>query len=331
MSSTTNTATNGRSLNGVISISDGVATLENGNLACNDINSSTINTTTLSTDNLTCKGTFLSNTNGSYTIPTATTSITGSLISYNNSSGNGETDFTNYGSTYNILLQGFRFWNVNSTQTLNNLAIINNTQTYFKSQLVGCTAETPLNTTSIVNKSYCDNNFIDFNTDQTISGTKRFNNFFCTALNITPTLGGTGNKQQVYVSGTSLEIVALFNNNFYRFYTKDGASTQTNPLSISSASTTITNSLVSNNLTADVVSGTQNIYTTNTTGIINIDATYAGNNDLEVTVYDAYGKIIFQENNSKTIDLTEFSNGIYYLLCKPENYNVISKKIILIK
>ena len=63
MSSTTNTAINSRSMNGVISISDGVATLENGDLDCDDINSSSINTTTLSTNNLTCKDTFLSNTN----------------------------------------------------------------------------------------------------------------------------------------------------------------------------------------------------------------------------------------------------------------------------
>jgi hypothetical protein len=75
---------------------------------------------------------------------------------------------------------------------------------------------------------------------------------------------------QFYVSGTSLEIVAIFNNNFYRFYCRDGASTQTNPLSISSASTIITNSLVSNNLTADLVTGTQNIYTNNISGNINI-------------------------------------------------------------
>ena len=37
MSSTTNTAINSRSMNGVISISDGVATLENGDLDCDDI------------------------------------------------------------------------------------------------------------------------------------------------------------------------------------------------------------------------------------------------------------------------------------------------------
>ena len=46
MSSTTNIAVNSRSMNGVITLSDGVATLENGDLNCDDINSSTLNTNT---------------------------------------------------------------------------------------------------------------------------------------------------------------------------------------------------------------------------------------------------------------------------------------------
>ncbi len=270
MATISNVATNGRSLNGILSLTDGFATLESGNLDCNDINSSSINTTTLSTNNLTCKGTFLSNTNGTYLIPTATTSITGSLISYNNTNGNGETDFTNYGSTYNTLLQGFRFWNVNSTQTLTNLAIIDNTQTYFKSQLVGCTAETPLNNTSIVNKSYVDNNFVNFTSDQTITGTKRFNTIFTGDHSYRDVGSPFTNRLQSYLSGTSFVFTPIFNSNSYRFYTRDGASTETFPLTINSASTTITNSLITNNLTADNIIGTQNIYTTNTGGIINI-------------------------------------------------------------
>jgi hypothetical protein len=37
MSSTTNTAINSRSMNGIITITDGIATLENGDLDCDDI------------------------------------------------------------------------------------------------------------------------------------------------------------------------------------------------------------------------------------------------------------------------------------------------------
>ena len=272
----TNILINSRSMNGIITISDGTATLENGDLvcddvSCDDVNSSNIITNNITTNVLTCQGSFRSNIIGPYTIPTLTSSEYGSLISYGNTSGNGATDFTNFQSTYTSTKGGFNFWNKSTTQTLTNLGIIDNTQTYFKSQLIGCTAETPLNPTSIVNKTYTDSNFIDFTTDQTIlASNKRFNGLFCTGLSITPTLGGTGNRQQIYISGTSLEIVGLFNNNIYSFYTRDGASTQTNPVRINSASTTITNNLTTNNLTADVVTGTQNIYTTNTTGTINI-------------------------------------------------------------
>jgi len=178
MSSATNIPINSRTLSGVILISDGVATLENGDLNCDDVISNTVSTGNMTTNNLTCKGELRTNTNGPYLIPTATTSITGSLISYGNVLNTGATDITNYGSTYNLLKQGFYFNNINSTQTLTNLAIIDNSQTYFKSQLTGCTAETPLNPTSVVNKSYVDNNFVDRtnNLTQSINGVKTFTN-----------------------------------------------------------------------------------------------------------------------------------------------------------
>ena len=113
----TNILINSRSMNGIITISDGSATLENGDLTCDDINSSTINSGIF-----TCQGEFRSNLVGPYTIPTLVSSDYGSLISYGNTSGNGATDFTNYQSTYNITKGGFNFWNKSSTQTLINLA-----------------------------------------------------------------------------------------------------------------------------------------------------------------------------------------------------------------
>ena len=93
----TNILTKGRSMNGITSISDGSATLENGDLTCDDINSSKINSGIF-----TCQGEFRSNLVGPYTIPTLVSSDYGLLISYGNTSGNGATDFTNYQSTYDI-------------------------------------------------------------------------------------------------------------------------------------------------------------------------------------------------------------------------------------
>jgi len=232
---TTNIAVNSRSMNGIILLSDGNGTeISEGNITTNDINSSTITTNTLSSNSMTCLGVFRSNTNGQYSVPTLVSSQTGSLISYGNTSNSGATDFTNYGSTYNTLLQGFRFWNLNSTQTLFNLAIIDNTQTYFKSQLVGCTAETPLNSTSIVNKTYADSNFMfkTGNIAESINGFKTFNS----------RVDFNGGTAIIVGTGTT-----LFN-----------------------GVVTFGSTLTTNNLTADNITGTQNIFTNNTTGIINI-------------------------------------------------------------
>ena len=46
----TNILINSRSMNGIITISDGSATLENGDLSCDDVNSSTLTTGTINTN-----------------------------------------------------------------------------------------------------------------------------------------------------------------------------------------------------------------------------------------------------------------------------------------
>ena len=70
----TNILINSRSMNGIITISDCSATLENGDLNCDDINSSSLTTTALSTGIFTCRGEFRSNTICPYTIPTLVSS-----------------------------------------------------------------------------------------------------------------------------------------------------------------------------------------------------------------------------------------------------------------
>lgn len=183
MASSTNISINSRSMNSIITISDGTATLENGDLLCEDINSSSLTTGTINTNIFTCNGEFRSNLVGPYTIPSVVSTTKGSLISYGNTLNNGSTDFTNYQSTYTSTKGGFNFWNISSTQSLTNLGIIDNSQTYFKSQLIGCTAETPLNATSVANKSYIDNNFVRLINDQTVNGVKTFSSLpLCTVV-----------------------------------------------------------------------------------------------------------------------------------------------------
>lgn len=176
--SLTNIALNSRSMNGQIVLSDGVAIISEGNIDCEDINSASLNTDNINTNLLNVTGNLECNSAGPYNIPTSISSETGLLIGYGNATNSGATDFLNFQSTYTSTQGGFRFWNKSNTQTLTNLAIIDNTQTYFKSQLVGCLAESPVNPTSVVNKTYVDNNFVykTGSVTENINGLKTFTN-----------------------------------------------------------------------------------------------------------------------------------------------------------
>ena len=178
MSSSTNIALNSRSMNGIISISDGSAILENGQLVCSNVSANNISTSNFTTSSITCSGIFKSNTNGSYTIPTLIDNTVGSLISYSNTLNGGETDITNY-QGYNTGRGGFKLYNKSSTQTLTNLARIDNSETYFLSTLTGCFCETKDNGTndlSLASCQFCYNNFCNLTTAQTIAGLKTFPN-----------------------------------------------------------------------------------------------------------------------------------------------------------
>ena len=182
MSSSTNIALNSRSMNGIISISDGSAILENGQLVCSNVSANNISTSNFTTSSVTCSGIFKSNTNGSYTIPTLTDNTVGSLISYSNTLNGGETDITNYQGP-NTGTGGFKLYNKSSTQTLTNLAIIDNAQIYFSSALTGCNCETKpngTNTSALASCQFCYNNFCDKISTQTIGGLKTFSNSIIT-------------------------------------------------------------------------------------------------------------------------------------------------------
>jgi hypothetical protein len=253
MSSITNIALNSRSLNGIITLSDGNGTLiENGNIQTGDINSSSLTTGNITSNIFTCNGELRTNLVGPYVIPTIISSLMGSLISYGNTLNSGATDFTNFQSTYTSTKGGFNFWNKSSTQTLTNLAIIDNSQTYFKNQLIGCTAETPVNPTSIANKTYVDSNFVNLINQQVIAGNKIFNDTV-TILNdiiyrdILSTL--PVKELQTYLTGNILTYFPLFNLNIYTFITKNSSGTQKNALEITNADMTTNCNFISNQQT----------------------------------------------------------------------------------
>ena len=73
------------------------------------------------------------------------------------------------------------------------------------------------------------------------------------------------------------------------------------------------------------------IYPNPTKGIINLEWIVAENKNYEISILDSYGKLILKDENVKSIDISEYNNGIYILSIKPEYQNVINNKIILIK
>jgi len=74
-----------------------------------------------------------------------------------------------------------------------------------------------------------------------------------------------------------------------------------------------------------------NIFQNPTTGIITISDAYLSGRKYTVTVTDALGKILANEQNVSTLDLSQYSNGIYYVTIKPDNAKSVISKIILTK
>jgi hypothetical protein len=71
------------------------------------------------------------------------------------------------------------------------------------------------------------------------------------------------------------------------------------------------------------------VYPNPTTGIVNINENFISN-DYQVYLCNSFGEAVMMENNAKTIDLSDFPAGIYYLKIRGEKVDLI-KKIILIK
>jgi hypothetical protein len=74
-----------------------------------------------------------------------------------------------------------------------------------------------------------------------------------------------------------------------------------------------------------------NLFPNPTNGNINLSENFSLNNNYEVIVFNSFGEVVIHENNSKKINLSEFSNGIYYLSIIANNKKLANKKIILIK
>jgi len=68
-----------------------------------------------------------------------------------------------------------------------------------------------------------------------------------------------------------------------------------------------------------------------TTGMINLNEAFTLDNDFEVSIYNSFGELIIQKNNVTHIDLSPYAIGIYYIIVKTSDKELIRKKVVLIK
>ena len=73
------------------------------------------------------------------------------------------------------------------------------------------------------------------------------------------------------------------------------------------------------------------IYPNPTSGLVSIMVNLLAYEKYTVMVYDSFGKLLVNEENTNTLDLSELSNGIYFVTVSTESGNVVKKKIVLSK
>jgi hypothetical protein len=124
-------------------------------------------------------------------------------------------------------------------------------------------------------------------------------------------------------------------------FTSSSQNPSATPTTTTTYTVTITNTGLgcssSASITINVTVGVDNnadgnkltIYPNPTTGIVNINENYT-NEDYQVYLCNSFGEVVMMENNAKTIDLSDFPAGIYYLKIRGEKVDFI-KKIILIQ
>lgn len=73
------------------------------------------------------------------------------------------------------------------------------------------------------------------------------------------------------------------------------------------------------------------IYPNPTNGLVSIAANLLTHENYSVTVYDSFGKLLLNVENTNTIDLSELNNGVYFISVITETGISVNKKIALSK
>jgi hypothetical protein len=79
------------------------------------------------------------------------------------------------------------------------------------------------------------------------------------------------------------------------------------------------------------ISNAIHVYPNPSSGVVNINAGALGDQSYNVTIYDMTGKVLITVNDANTIDMSELSNGIYFVNITGENGISVTKKIALEK
>ena len=73
------------------------------------------------------------------------------------------------------------------------------------------------------------------------------------------------------------------------------------------------------------------IYPNPTNGLVSIATNLLKHENYTVTVFDSFGKLLINVENTNTLDLTELQNGVYFISVTTESGTVVNKKIALAK
>ena len=112
------------------------------------------------------------------------------------------------------------------------------------------TLTVPTTISGIINKAYCDDNFVDLINQQVIAGNKIFNDTVTILNNITyqDIIASLPIKElQTYLTGNIFTYYPLFNLNIYNFITKNSLGVQKDALKITNSTITSNCDLITNN------------------------------------------------------------------------------------
>jgi hypothetical protein len=74
-----------------------------------------------------------------------------------------------------------------------------------------------------------------------------------------------------------------------------------------------------------------NVYPNPSNGIVNLSSAVLPGTNFSVQVLDSRGRLVDNENNQMTLDLTHLENGVYFMNVYPEIGGVYTERIVISK